>query len=238
MRRGSVDKGWEMAFRLSGVVPWGRNMEEYRLMFRLSENDLSKKLAGFGDGPACFNREVTERGGSVTSFDVIYQFSKEDIEKRIDEVRVEVMEQMRQNKENYVWTHFKSLDELESTRMNAMRRFLEDYERGRREGRYIFHELPNRLPYEDGHFDLGLSSHFLLMYTALGYDFHIAAITEMLRVCKEIRIFPIVDLDANQTELIGKVIQYFRGNFRVDIIKTAYEFQKGENKMLIVGKEW
>lgn len=227
-----------MAFRLSGVVPWGRNFNEYRLMFCLSESDLKSRIAGFGDGPACFNRELTERGGSVTSFDVIYQFSKEDIEKRIDEVRVEVMEQMRQNKENYVWTHFKSLDKLESTRMNAMRRFLEDYERGRREGRYIFHELPNRLPYEDGHFDLGLSSHFLLMYTALGYDFHIAAITEMLRVCKEIRIFPIVDLDANQTELIGKVIQYFRGNFRVDIVKTDYEFQKGENKMLIVGKEW
>ena len=39
------------------------------------------------------------------------------------------------------------------------------------------------------------------MYTMLGYDFHIKAMTEMLRVCKEIRIFPIVDLDANKTDL-------------------------------------
>ncbi len=226
-----------MAFKLDCVVPWGRNMEEYRLMFRLSENDLSKKIAGFGDGPACFNRELTERGGSVTSFDIIYQFSKEDIEKRIDEVRVEVMEQMRRNKENYVWTRFKSLDELESTRMSAMRKFLEDYDKGKLEGRYVFHKLPNRLPYENDHFDLGLSSHFLLMYTALGYDFHIAAITEMLRVCKEIRIFPIVDLDAEKTELTSKVIKHFGENFRVDIVKTDYEFQKGDNKMLVIEKE-
>lgn len=226
-----------MAFRLSGVVPWGRNIEEYRLMFRLNDDDLSKKIAGFGDGPACFNRELTERGGSVTSFDIIYQFSKEDIEKRIDEVRVEVMEQMRRNKENYVWTHFKNLDELESTRMNAMRHFLEDYERGRREARYICHELPNRLPYEDNHFDIGLSSHFLLMYTALGYDFHIAAMTEMLRVCKEIRIFPIVDLDAKKTVLTSKVIAHFSVDFRVELVKTEYEFQKGDNKMLVIEKE-
>lgn len=75
------------------------------------------------------------------------------------------------------------------------------------------------------------------MYTSLGYDFHIASMTEMLRVCKEIRVFPIVDLDAEKTELIGSVIDYFRKDFRVDIVSTDYEFQKGDNKMLIIGKE-
>lgn len=225
-----------MAFLLSGVVPWGRNFDEYRLMFRLTEDDLKKRIAGFSDGPACFNRELTERGGSVISFDPIYQFPKEDIERRITEVRVTVMEQMRQNADNYVWTKIKSLDELESVRMSAMKRFLEDYDKGRAEGRYVYHELPNRLPFEDNRFDIGLSSHFLLMYTSLGYDFHIAAMTEMLRVCKEIRVFPIVDLDANKTELISKVIGHFRENFRVDIVGTDYEFQKGDNKMLVIRK--
>lgn len=225
-----------MSFKLSGVVPWGRNFEEYRLMFRLTEDDLQKKIAGFGDGPACFNRELTERGGSVISFDPIYQFTKEDIEKRIEEVRITVMEQMRQNKDNYVWTKIKSLDELENLRMSAMKRFLEDYDKGKAGGRYVYHELPDRLPFEDNYFDIGLSSHFLLMYTALGYDFHIAAMSEMLRVCKEIRIFPIVDLDANKTELIGSVIDHFRKDYRVDIVNTDYEFQKGDNKLLTIQK--
>lgn len=226
-----------MAFKLSGVVPWGRNFEEYRLMFLLTDNDLKKRIAGFGDGPACFNRELTERGGSVISFDPIYQFSRENIERRINEVRVEVMEQTRQNRGNYIWTKIKSPEELENLRMSSMKRFLDDYDRGKAEGRYVYHELPNRLPFEDNYFDIGLSSHFLLMYTALGYDFHIKAMTEMLRVCKEVRIFPIVDLDANKTELIGSVIAHFRENYRVDIVNTDYEFQKGDNKMLIIGKE-
>lgn len=224
-------------FKLSGVVPWGRNFEEYRLMFRLTDDELKKRIAGFGDGPACFNRELTERGGSVVSFDPIYQFTKEDIEKRIGEVRVEVMEQMRQNRDNYVWTKIKSPDELESLRISAMKRFLEDYDKGRAEGRYVHHELPDRLPFEDNYFDIGLSSHFLLMYTSLGYDFHIMAMSEMLRVCREIRIFPIVDLDGDKTELIGSVIAYFRENYLVEIVDTDYEFQKGGNKMLIIGKE-
>ncbi len=68
-----------MAFKLDSVVPWGRNMEEYKLMFQLDENDMFKKIAGFGDGPACFNYEMTERNGKVISFDLIYLFSKDDI---------------------------------------------------------------------------------------------------------------------------------------------------------------
>lgn len=226
-----------MAFKLNSVVPWGRNFEEYRLMFRLTQDNLKKKIAGFGDGPACFNRELTERGGSVISFDPIYQFTKEDIQKRIEEVRVEVMEQMRRNRDNYIWTKIRNPEELENIRMSAMKRFLEDYDKGRAEGRYVYHELPNRLPFEDNYFNIGLSSHFLLMYTSLGYDFHIATMTEMLRVCKEIRIFPIVDLDANKTELINSVTGHFREDYRVEIVNTDYKFQKGDNKMLIIGKE-
>ena len=36
-----------MAFQLNEVVPWGRNMEEYRSMFLLNEEDMKKKIAGF-----------------------------------------------------------------------------------------------------------------------------------------------------------------------------------------------
>lgn len=34
------------------------------------------------------------------SFDPIYPFSKEDIEKRIEEVRITVMQQMKENRNN------------------------------------------------------------------------------------------------------------------------------------------
>lgn len=225
-----------MAFILNDVVPWGRNLTEYRQMFRLDDNDMTKKIAGFGDGPASFNCEANRLGYAVTSFDLIYQFSKEELEQRIEEVRVVVMQQMKENKDNYVWKNIRSLEELENIRMSAMRLFLEDYENGLQEKRYICHALPDKLPYPDNSFDIGLSSHFLLMYTSLGYDFHIKSMTEMLRVCREIRVFPIVDLDANKTDLIKDVIDYLRRDYKVEIVKTDYEFQKGANNLLVVKK--
>ncbi len=225
-----------MGFKLESVVPWGRNFDEYMLMFQLNSSNMSKKIAGFGDGPASFNYEAAQKGYLVKSFDPIYQFSKEQLEKRIDEVCITVMQQMKENMNNYVWTNIKNLEELENLRMSAMRLFIEDYEQGKLENRYIYHELPARLEFEDDEFDIGLSSHFLLMYTNLGYDFHIQSITEMLRICKEVRIFPIVDLDAIKSELITNVINYFKKNHVVEIEKTDYLFQKGDNKLLVIKK--
>lgn len=225
-----------MAFTLNSVVPWGRNLDEYKAMFLLNENDLEKKIAGFGDGPASFNYEAHCLGCDITSYDPIYQFSKIELEQRIDEVREIVMEQMKENKDNYVWTRIKDLNELEQIRMSAMKLFLSDYEAGLSEKRYVYHELPGQLALEEDYFDIGLSSHFLLMYTSLGYDFHIKAMTEMLRVCKEIRIFPVVDLDAIQTDLIYSVIDYFEKRYFVELIETDYQFQKNANKMLLIRK--
>lgn len=225
-----------MAFMLNSVVPWGRNLDEYKKMFLLEEEDLQKRIAGFGDGPASFNYEAYCLGHNVISYDPIYQFSRDQLKKRIDEVRETVMRQMKENMDNYVWKNIKNLDELEHTRMSAMKLFLEDYEKGKEENRYICHELPDKVPFKSDTFDIGLSSHFLLMYTILGYDFHIQSIMEMLRVCKEVRIFPVVDLDAQKTDLIEKVIAYFRQRYSVEIRKTEYEFQKGDNKMLIIRK--
>ena len=222
-----------MGIQLSGVVPWGRNIDEYREMFLLTDSDMKKKIAGFGDGPASFNCQASETGADVTSFDPIYQYSEKQLRERIDEVKTEILRQMAENSDNYVWDRIKNIDELERIRMTAMEMFLNDFEKGRAEGRYIFHTLPERLPYDDGTFDIGLSSHFLLMYTELGYDFHIKAISEMLRICREIRIFPVCDLNSRKSELTERVIGYFKDNgFTADFLKTSYEFQKNADKML------
>jgi len=49
--------------QLSEVVPWGRSLIEYNDMFSLSEQDLRKTIPGCGDGPACFNAELSKIGG-------------------------------------------------------------------------------------------------------------------------------------------------------------------------------
>jgi hypothetical protein len=56
----------------------------------------------------------------------------------------------------------------------------------------------------------------------------------MLRICKEIRIFPILNLNATKSEVLEDIITYFDGNFIVNIESSDYEFQKDGNKMLVI----
>ena len=47
---------------LENIVPWGRSFNEYQAMFALSAADLQKSMLGCGDGPACFNAQLTKAG--------------------------------------------------------------------------------------------------------------------------------------------------------------------------------
>ena len=218
---------------LKHIVPWGRTLDEYQQMFMLSPTDLQKSILGCGDGPASFNAELSARGGKVVSIDPIYAFSKEQIATRIEEVAQEVMQEIRKKKEDFVWKNITNPDELYTIRMSAMEHFLEDYECGKREGRYTFQTLPS-LCFETEAFDLALSSHFLFLYSEhLDERFHKDAIEEMLRVANEVRIFPIVSLDGAYSKHLAGVMDYFKNSgYNVEIVPTSYEFQKGGYEML------
>ena len=226
-----------MAFELKNTVPWGRNLDEYKSMFKLTDSDLNKRIISFGDGPASFNYEMTMLRKSVVSIDPVYQFSTNDLKLRIKETKDVVIEQTKNNLQNFVWEKIKTINELEQIRLSAMDNFLQDFEKGKKEGRYINHEMPNKTDFDNLTFDLGLSSHFLILYSQLGLDFHISSITEMLRIAKEIRIFPILNLDAKKSELLDNLINYFEKDFIVNIEKVDYEFQKSGNKMLAIKRK-
>ena len=219
---------------LKNVVPWGRNLEEYQNMFQLSEKDLQSKILGCGDGPSSFNFEVTKFNENMTSIDPIYQFTKDEIQQRIDETSSVVSEQLKQNQNDFVWKSIKSVDELINIRLTAMNNFIKDYENGKKEKRYIHNELP-KLSFENDSFDLVLSSHFLFLYSEhFDLQFHIDSILEMCRISKkEVKIFPLLDLKNQKSEYLEPILEELRRKgFEAKIIKTDYEFQKGANELL------
>jgi len=223
--------------KLENIVPWGRNLNEYRAMFLLDEVDLKGKILGCGDGPSSFNTEVDMNDGSVVSIDPLYQFSKKEIMQRIDEVAEEVMTQVRAHEASFVWKNIPNPDTLLDLRIEAMMEFLMDYEEGKEEGRYLDEALPS-LSFSDKHFDLALSSHFLFLYSEhLDETFHLNAIFEMLRVAKEVRIFPLVALDNIMSPYVETIMQTLNEQgYTTQIVQTEYEFQKGANEMLKITK--
>ena len=222
-----------MALKLKNVVPLGRSFDEYRLMFNLSKSDLDKRIMGVGDGPASFNAEMNEMGKTVVSVDPIYFFTAKDISRKFDKVFDNIIEQVRNTPGDWTWTYHMSPDDLRNHRIEALDRFTSDFEQGKKEGRYLTGELP-ALQFQDKSFDVALCSHLLFLYSDhYDYNFHKAAVYEMLRVAGEVRIFPLLDLMLRRSPYIEPLTKELeRDGYTVKIKKVPYEIQLGGNEMM------
>jgi hypothetical protein len=228
---------WIVMFSLDHVVPWGRSFDEYCRMFALTPNDLHCRIVGCADGPASFNAEATGAGLSITSCDPLYGFTAAEIATRIAATTDLIVEETRRNRDEFVWTSIRSVDELRRLRVAAMERFLADFEIGKAQGRYVDAELP-MLPWADASFDLAVCSHFLFLYSEqLSEDFHVAAIREMSRVARQVRIFPLLALGGAQSRHVEPVSRRLQATgFAVTVEPVEYEFQRGGNRMMRIGR--
>ncbi len=226
-----------MVMQLENVVPFGRSLDEYRAMFELSEGDLEKRIVGLGDGPASFNAEMNARGKRMLSIDPLYVFGASDIERQFDIVIGNIIAQVNATPNDWVWSYHRSPDHLREARVDVFKRFIADYESGRNDGRYLVGELP-QLAFENGQFDLALCSHFLFLYSAhLSYEFHRAAVFEMLRVAWEVRIFPLLTLMLEPSPYLEPLLTELESQgYTAQVHTVDYEIQRGGNKMLRIAK--
>jgi hypothetical protein len=235
MRRATTRYYFEMAFKYEEAVPWGRSFDEYCRMFDLTTEDLLKNILGCADGPASFNAEMRVQGRRVISCDPLYQFTREQIQSRIDATYNRVITQTRDNQHRFVWNVIRSIEDLSRTRMAAMQKFLTDYEDGHAQGRYVAAELPD-LPFGARAFDIALSSHFLFLYgDLLSLEFHKNAVDELCRVARDVRIFPLLTYNAEPSPLVMPIVEHIEKIGRTaSVRKVPYEFQRGGNMMLAI----
>ncbi len=224
-----------MGMQLETVVPWGRSLAEYVRMFGLTPHDLDSQILDCGGGPASFNAEMAARGRRAVSCDPIYQFTAEQIAARIEATYPVIVAGMEAERERFVWADAGSPRRLGEQRMGTMRQFLADFAAGHGRGRYVAAALP-ALPFAAGTFDLALSSHLLFLYSAqLSANFHLAAIREMLRVARQVRVFPLLDMSGNPSAHLRPVLDALtRHGCEPRIKEVAYEFQRGGNQLLLV----
>ena len=222
-----------MTIKLEKVVPVGRSLDEYVRMFSLTENDVKKLILTVADGPASFNAEGSKMGYKITSVDPLYVFSSEQIQERFDEVIDNIIEQVEKTSNNWVWNYHKSPKELKKNREIVINLFCQDYEQGKRENRYQIGELPH-LKYKDNEYELGLISHFLFLYSDhFDQQFHLDSINEMLRVCPEVRIFPLLTLQQETSPYLDFIVRSLEEKgYNCVIEQVSYELQRKGNQML------
>jgi len=202
-------------------------------MFELSSHDLSGRILGCGDGPASFNAEANERGIRVVSCDPIYMFPGRAIEQRVNECYEDLIAQVKAHPNGFIWSDFRDPEDLGRCRLRAMRRFLADLPMGRRKGRYVAAALP-KLPFATDSFDLALVSHLLFLYSEhLDLEFHWESLKELLRVSRELRVFPLLTLRQDRSTHLAVLLDRCTAMpWDVQIKSVPYEFQRGGNEML------
>lgn len=224
-----------MVVELRTVVPFGRSLEEYRMMFELSEEDLGKNIVGVSDGVSSFNTEMNNAGRRVLSIDPIYEETGEYIETAFYNSIENVVEQLGSTFDDYIWTYYKNLDVYRQIRTSTIKRFLKDFENGVSEGRYVLGELPN-LSYSDRSFDLALHANLLFLYSELfDYEFHLESVRELARIAREVRIYPLMDISNKSSWHIEPLVaELVSEGYNVEIRKIEYEFMKGSNEIMVV----
>ncbi len=208
-------------------------------MFALTPKELSASVLDCGGGPASFAAEMHRRGNCVVSCDPLYELSADKISKKIEETYPQILEATKKNVEHFVWAEFGTPEGLGEFRRATMRTFLQDFPEGLKDGRYRTAALPT-LPFRDRQFDLALCSHLLFTYSdALSFQFHVDSIRELCRVATEARIFPLLaQFGTEHSAWLAETIQRLEAdNHRYEIIRVAYEFQKGGNEMLRVWRD-
>lgn len=227
-----------MAVKLDTVVPFGRSFDEYVKMFNLMETELQRPILSIADGPASFNAEGTKLGYRIKSVDPLYCFNAAQIKQRFDVVVDDIIHQVANSFDDWVWRYHCSPSELRKNRETAIELFCQDFELGKTAGRYEVGELP-QLDYPDAAYSLGLCSHFLFLYSEqFDQTFHLDSICEMLRVCREVRIFPLLNLDLNPSPHLDFVMTALTSmEYQCDVQSVVYEFQRNGNKMLKITRK-
>jgi SAM-dependent methyltransferase len=225
-----------MAMQLDSIVPFGRTLAEYRLMFNLTDADLQRQILDIGAGPASFTAEMFQLGNRVTAIDPIYKFSGAEIQHQFDACVDRIIGQIENNEQDWVWKFHKSPADLRATRELALKLFLTDYPAGKTAGRYIAGAVPDAIG--DNFYDLILCSHFLLLYSAqLSWEFHRDAVTKLLQHTHELRIFPLLTLAWDRSPYLDRLCEHVTNlGYQPQILPVEYELQPGGNQMLVISK--
>ncbi|WP_157117762.1 class I SAM-dependent methyltransferase [Nocardia vaccinii] len=224
--------------KLDQILVTPRTYEEYRSIFGLSESDLSSgPILDCPGGASDFGLTVRSSGGRCVSVDCRYDLSPADFAKLFDAEWVRMRAWASAQPDRFRFLRNDGSDHWERWRIGA-EKFLADYEKSESEGQgnYVAAALP-QLPFEDGSFSLVLSGFLLFTYVdRFDFEFHIAAVTELLRVCRgEVRLHPLNEITGRSYPHLNRLIEHFRqSGFGIRVQPAHSEIDEGDDQTLVL----
>jgi len=223
--------------QLPSVAFFGRTFDEYARFFSLDPSALAgSRILDVAAGPSSFTAEAAARGAEAVAADPLYGCPAASLAAYVELDYARMLEQMRRNEGLLRYRYFPSLAAAEASRRAAARRFLDDYEAGFAQGRYVGARLP-QLPFADGAFDLVLCAHLLFTYARrFDHAFHLAACLDLMRVGRgEARLHPLCGLDGRPYPELPRLQADLRAaGIEARAVPVDYEFFAGTDRMLVL----
>ncbi|CAN7649897.1 class I SAM-dependent methyltransferase [Paenibacillus sp. LjRoot153] len=224
-----------------GVAMTSRSYVEYEKMFMLQRADLvGKRVLDVAGGASSFTAEARQLGIEAEAVDPLYAKSPSAIaEHGMQEIEL-VAAKMAKLTDVYDWTFYGSVEQHRAGRIHALQRFVEDFSSAEGSARYHIAALPS-LPFEAESFDLVMCSHFLFLYEEqFDYAFHLAAVRELLRVCKpggEVRIYPLMSFRTEEYSRLHDLINEFElAGFTLQKREASLPFLPNSHQFLSIKK--
>jgi hypothetical protein len=214
----------------------GYGVEDYIMMFDLTEAELDRTILDCHPGASVFSEEMASSRHNVLATDPLYQKPVEEIRQAVVKGQANLIQAVEQHPEQY---HYGVLELKEKLELREVRieRFLADIPKGVASGRYHTDGLPNLSSFQAESFDLALMHHYLFTET-FDVNFHLQCILEMTRVSNEVRIFPLVDRKGELSPFIGDIVATLQAKgLGAELRGVPFCFQKKGNAMLRVWNE-
>lgn len=188
-------------------------------------------------GGACsFTAKAKAKGADAYAADLLYQRGKDEL-KELGEAGIERVYANTAWMNEHNFSFYGDLAGHRAAREGALRDFLVDFS----PDRYLYAKLPHFRIAKS--FDLILSAHFLFTYDdRFDYEFHLASLLSMMKAAKELRIFPLVDMnnkrkdkEQNFSPFVYRLLAelpYF--GLKAKIVPVNFEFQRGAGFMMKV----
>lgn len=227
----------EQDFKFGDVVFFGRSIDEYVSMFDLDLSELKgKRILDCSAGPSAFAVQAGKHDITVIACDPRYDLDIQALSLLVSD-HAEEVQQKQERSRHLFHPQLVSVSE----RKLAMNKFLQDYESGRKSGRYIAGALP-KLPFADRSFDLVLCANLLFIYSDVSvgglmhgspfsYQFHLDSLRELLRLTRhDVRVYPLQGTDVVEHDWLHPVMR--------DLKKSGYVAQlRSVEQRDIIGAE-
>lgn len=211
---------------------WVHSLEDYCSMFNLDEQTLKLSILDYPAGISSFNSEMFAKGhANVVSADRHYDLSPMDMVKHVGFVIQDLSENIEQWSSQFHQAAVDEIDDFLNRSNQYAQLFLRDYSVGQQESRYQVAKLP-RLPFNDLQFDLALCSD--LMFRSPKFT-PLEVATELARIAKEVRIFPLMDRHGEISAELGPVMLALQQqDFGIEVKEVSFKLHKKSNAMLRV----